>query len=338
MIKTLYICEKPSQARDIAKILGCHEKQDGCLKMRDTVVTWCFGHLLEASPPDHYCENIKPWRIDILPIIPKTWHMISKKEVSKQFKIIKACLKETETVIVATDADREGEVIARELLDICKFKGQIKRLWLSALDDASIKKALADIRDGKTTENLYHAGLGRQRADWLIGMNMTMATSVLFGRYGEGVLSVGRVQTPTLKLVVDRDHVIEHFKSKLYFELIAQFSTINASVFKAKWQPDETHVDIDGRVTNEKLINDISEKIYKQQASVKKFEDKEKKTPAPLCLSLSQLQKIASSRFGLSAKETLETAQSLYEKHKAITYPRTDCQYLPESQSSFYRN
>lgn len=331
-IKQLYICEKPSQARDIAKVLGCHEKQDGFIKNKDIVVTWCFGHLLETANPDHYCENIKPWRLGILPIVPNAWHMQVKKEGKQQAIVIKKLLKEAEMVIVATDADREGEVIAREMLDICKFKGEIKRLWLSALDDASIKKALEGIREGSTTENLYYAGLGRQRADWLIGMNMTMASSVAFGKFGEGVLSVGRVQTPTLKLVVDRDHTIDHFTSKIYFELLAEFETSQKLTFKAKWQPAEHQTDEDGRILDSKIIENVIANIRGQKAEITKFDDKEKKISPPLGLSLSQLQKLASSRFSLSAKKTLDVAQALYETHKAITYPRTDCGHLPDSQ------
>ncbi len=332
-IKELYICEKPSQARDIARVLGCNERQEGFLKQGDVVVTWCFGHLLETASPDHYCENIKPWRLDILPIIPDQWKMQIKKESKQQVTIIKNLLKEAETVIISTDADREGEVIARELLDMFKFKGKIKRLWLSALDDASIKKALQNIKSGESTQNLYFAGLGRQRADWLIGMNMTMAASVAFGRYGEGVLSIGRVQTPTLKLVVDRDNAIESFTSKKYFELVATFETGKKENFTAKWHPSENYTD-DGYILDKSIIETMKRKIHGQVTTVEQFEDKEKKIAPPLCLSLSQLQKIASSQLNLSAKETLDTAQSLYETHKAITYPRTDCGYLPESQFS----
>lgn len=331
-IKQLYICEKPSQAHDIANVLGCTEKNNGFLKKGDVVVTWCFGHLLETVNPDFYCENIKPWRLEILPIAPTTWQLVVKKECQGQFKIIKGLLKEAANVVVATDADREGEVIARELLDYCKYKGSIQRLWLSALDDASIKKALADIRAGQKTENLYYAGLGRQRADWLIGMNMTMASSVAFGRYGEGVLSVGRVQTPTLKLVVDRDHAIDHFTSRTYYELIAEFTTDKNETFTAKWQPANEHASEDNYILDKNIIDNIVRKIHTQTASVKKFEDKKKNLASPLGLSLSQLQKLASSRFNLSAKQTLEVAQALYETHKAITYPRTDCSHLPESQ------
>jgi DNA topoisomerase-3 len=331
-MSTVYICEKPSQARDIAKVLGCHQKGDGFLTNGTLFVTWCFGHLLESAPPDYYCANIKPWRLDVLPIVPELWKMEIKKEGSKQVKAIKELVKKTTDVVVATDADREGEVIARELLDLFKYKGGIRRLWLSALDDASIKKALANIKDGKVTEHLYHAGLGRQRADWLIGMNLTMAASVSFGKYGEGVLSVGRVQTPTLKLVVDRDAQIEAFRSKPFYELLATFKIAAGKDIVLKWQAKEEQTDEAGRILDQTIVSAIAAKIDGKTGVVVKFDDVNKKTSAPLCLSLSKLQKIASAKYGFSAKETLETAQVLYETHKAITYPRTDCEYLPENQ------
>lgn len=331
-MNTVYICEKPSQARDIAKVLGCTQKKDGYLTNGKINVTWCYGHLLETALPDYYCENIKPWRLDVLPIVPETWKMQIRKDGAKQVKAIKELVKNTEDVIIATDADREGEVIARELLDLFKYKGGIKRLWLSALDDASIKKALANLKDGKETENLYYAGLGRQRADWLIGMNFTMGASVAFGKYGEGVLSVGRVQSPTLKLVVDRDAQIEGFSSKFYYELMAIFKTSTEKTISLKWEANEKNLDEDGRILDKTVVDAIADKIKEKEGVVKEFKDENKKTSPPLGLSLSKLQKLASGKYGFSAKETLEVAQSLYETQKAITYPRTDCEYLPESQ------
>lgn len=331
-IDQLYICEKPSQARDIAKILGCKEKGDGFLADRTTVVSWCLGHLLEMAAPAHYCEHLKPWRMDVLPVIPDKWETVVKESCKKQFNVLKKLIKSCKTVIIATDADREGEVIAREILAFCQFKGEIKRLWLSALDDASIKKALADIRAGKNTEDLYYAGLGRQRADWLIGMNMTMAASVLYGKDNGGVLSVGRVQTPTLKLIVERDAKIENFQSKKYFELTAQFVTAKDQIFTAKWQPPQQACDEEDYCLSEDIVMAFAAKIRGKTGQIEHFEDKLKKQSVPTCLSLSQLQKLASSQFGLSAQKTLDTAQSLYETHKVITYPRTDCGYLPESQ------
>lgn len=328
----LFICEKPSQAKDIASVLGVRIKTEHCFEGDNIAVTWCIGHLLELAPPDSYCDKIKPWRMEILPIVPDTWQIQPQVKTKKQLTAIGKLLKKAGSVVIATDADREGDVIGREVLDYFNYKGKVERLLLSALDESSIKKALAEIRDGSSTENLYQAGLGRQRADWLIGMNLTMAVSALHGIPGQGVLSVGRVQTPTLKLVVDRDLSIEQFKPHDYFVLKAQFENTNQDYFWLTLDIPEDEADEEGRCVNLSFIEDVSQKITNQQGTVTEFSETRKKTSPPLCFSLSTLQKLASSQFGLSAKQTLETAQSLYEKHKATTYPRTDCGFLPESQ------
>lgn len=328
----LYICEKPSQAKDIAAVLGAKIKTQSCFEGQGIAVTWCIGHLLELMPPDHYCEHIKPWRMDILPIVPTSWVLKPQEKTKKQLKAIEQLLKKATSVVIATDADREGDVIGREVLDYCNYKGPVERLWLSALDESSIKKALNSIRPGSSTESLYQAGLGRARADWLIGMNLTMAVSCLFSVPGQGVLSVGRVQTPTLKLVVDRDIEIEHFKSKDYFVLKAQCAPISQELFWTTWEIPEEVTDEEGRCINQSLIDAVVLQIQGQQGTINEFKETRKKEAPPLCLSLSALQQIASAKLGFSAKQTLDVAQSLYEQHKATTYPRTDCGYLPESQ------
>ncbi len=331
MSKTLYICEKPSQARDIANVLGVKDRQEGFIEGKEAIVTWCLGHLLELAPPETYCENLKPWRMAVLPVIPDKWKMVPKKKTQQQLNKIKKLLKRSNLVIIATDADREGEVIGREVLDYCNYQGKINRLWLSALDEVSIKKALADMRSGDETYPLYQSGLGRQRADWSIGMNMTMATSSLFSVRGQGVLSVGRVQTPTLALIVRRDQEIEQFKPKDYYELSVLFHAEQGEFF-ALWQPPEDYTDEEGRCLKRAYAETIREKITGKIGEVTEFSDKLKKVAPPLCFSLSSLQKLCSSQFGYTAKKTLEVAQSLYEKHKAISYPRTDSGYLPVDQ------
>lgn len=327
----LYICEKPSQARDIANVLGRTTRKENHLEGDGFCVSWCLGHLLEQAPPEHYCKNLKPWRMEVLPVVPNKWHLKEKGTTKKQLKALGELLKKSNHVVVATDADREGDVIGREVLDYFGYKGKTERLWLSALDNASIKKALSQIRTGDSTIPLYKAGLGRQRADWLIGMNLTMATSSLFGVMGQGVLSVGRVQTPTLKIVVDRDREIENFKSKDYYGLRAWFNHQEQS-FYADWQVPEELGDEEGRCLKIEKVTEIQSIISGQTFLVTDFKQKKNKKSAPLCFSLSSLQKVASSKFGFGAKETLDIAQSLYEKHKATTYPRTDCGYLPMSQ------
>lgn len=331
----LFVCEKPSQARDIANAMNeSFEKEDGFLTSGNTVISWCFGHLLELAPPDDYCENLKPWRVSVLPVIPEKWVLKPQAKTKKQLNVIGKLLKKASMVVIATDADREGDVIGREVLDYFSYKGDVKRLWLSALDEVSVKKALNDIRPGESTENLYQAGLGRSRADWMVGMNLTMATSSLFGTPGQGVLSVGRVQTPTLKLVVDRDFEIENFKPKDYFVLKAQFKTNNEDVFWMNWDIPEELSDSDGRCINQQIITQVAGATKNAEGVVTQFSETKKSQSAPLCLSLSALQKLASAKYGFGAKEVLDIAQSLYETHKATTYPRTDCGYLPESQFS----
>ncbi|MCP4042561.1 MAG: DNA topoisomerase III [Gammaproteobacteria bacterium] len=328
----LFLCEKPSQGRDIARVLGASRRQDGCLTGDGVTVTWCFGHMLEMVPPDAYDPALKRWSLEQLPIIPEQWKLEPRKEARKQLNVVKKLLKQASSVVVATDADREGETIAREVLDACRWKGPVTRLWLSALDEASIRKALKMILPGEKTEPLYFAGLGRARADWLVGMNLTRAYTVT-GRHSgyDGVRSVGRVQTPTLKLVVDRDREIENFKPVPYFELFATFDVANGR-FRAKWLPTEELADGEGRCTNHQSALKVAQKIEGQTGRINKAETKRIKEPPPLPFDLSSLQQVASKRWGMGAQQVLDVAQALYETHKATSYPRTDCQYLPKDQ------
>lgn len=329
----LFLCEKPSQARDIAGVLGASQKGDGCLRGSGTVVTWGFGHLLEQAPPDAYDPAYKRWAMDTLPIIPTDWKMEVKKEGRKQFGVIRKLLNEATEVVVATDADREGETIAREILDYCGYRGGVVRLWISALDDASIRKALTDIRPGASTYPLYLAGLGRSRADWLVGMNMTRAFTMLAQRQGyDGVLSVGRVQTPTLRLVVDRDREIINFVPKPFWVVIGQFAAAGG-LFSAKWQPrDESLLDEAGRCISEEAAHSLLQRASGGQGRITHLETVRKKEAPPLAMDLATLQQEGSRRYGYGAQQVLDIAQALYESHKATTYPRTDCRYLPVSQ------
>lgn len=328
----LYLCEKPSQARDISRVLGVRQKGEGCLLSDDTIVTWCFGHLLEMAAPDAYDEALKRWSFETLPIVPSQWKLEVKKEASKQFKNIQRLLKKATSIVIATDADREGETIAREILELCRWQGTINRLWLSALDDSSIRKALNNILPGAKTESLYYAGLGRARADWLVGMNLTRAYTLIGRQQGhDGVLSVGRVQTPTLNLVVERDLLIEQFKSTSYYELVAEFG-VTTGQFTAKWLPPKRVTDAEDRCINQQAALDVAQRIAARQGAIINATTELKKEPAPLPFDLSSLQQEASKHWGMGAQEVLDTAQALYETHKALTYPRTDCPYLPESQ------
>lgn len=332
----LFLCEKPSQGNDIAKVLGAAKRGDGCLTTADgqIVVTWGIGHLVEQFNPDQYDPAFKKWAFETLPIIPVQWGLAPKKETKKQYNIVMKLIKQASAVIIATDIDREGETIARELLDLAKFRGQIKRLWLSALDDASIRKALGALKSNEETLPLYYAGLARSRADWLIGMNFSRLFTLLAQQKGyQGKsLSVGRVQSPTLSLVVNRDREIKNFIPKQHFTLQVILSEGNQT-FATQYVIPEQYCDEDGLCLSAQVVQAANQQIRQVgQAKVESVETKREKKSAPLLFALSDLQSEANRLYGLGAQQVLDIAQSLYETHKATTYPRTDCGYLPESQ------
>lgn len=328
----LYICEKPSQARDLAAVLGITQRGDGCLKGNNQVITWAFGHLLEMFLPDDYDEKYKSWSLDTLPITPDSWKYRVRKDAMKQFKVIEALAKQAGTIVVATDYDREGEAIARSLIDRFRYKGPVQRLCLTALDEASIKKALASIKDGRETMPLYFAALARQRADWLVGMNISRLYTVLSRSVGfRETLHVGRVLTPTVALVCDRDKAIANFKPSPFWVLQVVVSVQNGQ-FNAKWVPDEDVCDDCGRCTNKPFIEQVAAQVNGAAAQITKAETKPGRESAPLPFDLTSLQQYAAKRWGYTAQQVLDAAQSLYETHKATTYPRTDSRYLPQSQ------
>ncbi|WP_284691939.1 DNA topoisomerase III [Pseudomonas oligotrophica] len=329
----LFLCEKPSQAKDIAQVLGARRRGDGCWLGDGVTVTWCIGHLLETAPPDAYDPRYKRWALADLPIVPERWKLQIKPKTASQYKAVKRLLGECSELVIATDADREGEMIARELVEHCRYRGPIQRLWLSALDDASIRKALAALKPGAETFNLYHAALGRSRADWLIGMNMSRLFTLLGRQSGyQGVLSVGRVQTPTLRLVVDRDRAIADFVPLPYWGIEVALDA-EGNVFKAEWLAPEQATDEQGRCLNQPLAAQAAEAMRAAgQAQVKKVSTERQREAAPLPFDLGTLQSVCSKKLGLGAQETLDIAQALYETHKLITYPRSDCGYLPRSQ------
>ncbi|MBF0128212.1 MAG: DNA topoisomerase III, partial [Magnetococcales bacterium] len=328
----LYLCEKPSQARDIARLLGATRARDGYLEGGGVEVTWCLGHLLEMIPPDGYHEQWRSWRLDALPMLPDAWRLAVREPVGKQFRVIRDRLKRTQEVVIATDADREGETIGRELLDYCSYRGAVSRLWLSALDDVSIRKALDSRLPGERTAPLYRAGLGRARADWLVGMNLTRACTLVGRQSGyDGVLTVGRVQTPTLKLVVDRDRSIERFVPRDFFDVWIDCRS-GVGLFRAKWVVPEAWADGEGRCLERERAEEVVARVTGRDGSIVAAETRRMREAPPLPLDLSTLQLEASRRWGMGAARTLEVAQALYETRKAITYPRTDCRHLPESQ------
>jgi DNA topoisomerase-3 len=327
----LYICEKPSQARDIARVLQASNRGDGCLRGQNLTVTWCVGHLLETAPPETY-GDYKRWSLDDLPIIPSQWKLVPKPKVAGQLKIISQLLRACSEVVIATDADREGEMIAREIIERCQYQGPILRLWLSALDEASIRRALNALRPGEQTLPLYHCALARSRADWLVGINLSRLFTLLGRRAGfDGLLPVGRVQTPTLRLVVERDRAIASFVPQPFWTVDAHLEQ-DGIRFQARWQPTPPVSDAVGRCIDETAAQQAPKRLIQAGTVViGNVEVEHVREGPPLPFDLGTLQEICSAKLGLGAQETLATAQALYETHKATTYPRTDCGYLPES-------
>lgn len=327
----LYICEKPSQAKDLGRVLGVTGKEDGCFKQGNRVVTWAFGHLIEQLMPDEYDEKYKSWRMDALPILPEQWKSKVKQSARKQFNVIKPLVKQASTVYIATDLDREGEAIARNILQECRYRGEVKRVGLIALDDDSIRKALANIRPGDETIPLYHASLARSRADWLIGMNMSRLYTKLAEKVGyREALHVGRVITPTVALVCKRDNEIAAFKPSPFYVLTASVQ-VQQGAFTAKWTAPEEIADDQGRCLNKAFAEQVAQQVKGKQGVIQRAETKRGKESSPLPFCITSLQQYASRRWGYTAQEVLDGAQSLYEQ-KATTYPRTDSRYLPEAQ------
>lgn len=325
----LYLCEKPSQAKDIANVLGVKSRAATHIETSDGIVTWAIGHLLELAAPEAYGDAYSKWRYEDLPILPQPFRVEAKDSTKSQLKAVGALIKRATEVVVATDADREGEMIARELLDHFKYSGAISRLWLSALDAESIRKGLARLKRGEETEGLYLAAMARSKSDWLVGMNLTRAVTLRLRQPTEkGVISIGRVQTPTLALVVRRDREIENFKPRDYFEIVADVTATNGASVTLRHAPRD-----EDRILDRAIADSIAARAQGSNGPLSVT--KETKTQAPPKLfSLSDFQMKANARFGWSAAKSLKIAQSLYETHKATTYPRTDCSFLPEEQAS----
>lgn len=315
-------------------MLQATRRGDGCWLGANVTVTWCIGHLLETAPPDAYDARYKRWVLDDLPIVPEQWKMLVKPKTASQFKVVKRLLGEARELVIATDADREGEMIARELVEHCRYRGPIRRLWLSALDDASIRKALGALKPGAETFTLYHAALGRSRADWLIGMNMSRLFTLLGRQSGyQGVLPVGRVQTPTLRLVVDRDRSIADFVPVPYWAIEVQLLGADGTPFVAHWRAPEEVCDEQGRCLKQELAQRAADAMRRAaSARLVELKTERMREAPPLPFDLGTLQEVCSKKLGLGAQETLDIAQALYETHKVVTYPRSDCGYLPLSQ------
>ncbi|ATM85994.1 DNA topoisomerase III [Yersinia frederiksenii] len=336
----LFIAEKPSLARAIADILPKpHRRGDGFIACgNDQMVTWCVGHLLEQAQPDAYDSRYARWSLADLPIIPEKWQLQPRPSVSKQLNVIKQLLLQADEVVHAGDPDREGQLLVDEVLDylelVAEKRQNVRRCLINDLNPQAVERAVERLRDNREFIPLCVSALARARADWLYGINMTRAYTILGRNAGyDGVLSVGRVQTPVLGLVVRRDEEIEDFVSKDFFEVKAHIVTPADERFVAQWQPSdscESYQDEEGRLLHRPLAEHVVNRITGQPAFVTSYNDKRESEIAPLPFSLSTLQIEAAKRFGLSAQQVLDICQRLYETHKLITYPRSDCRYLPE--------
>ena len=336
----LFIAEKPSLARAIADVLPKpHQKGNGFIKASNgDVVSWCIGHLLEQATPEVYDERYKKWAIDDLPIVPDKWILMPKSSTEKQFNILVDLIKSADQIVHAGDPDREGQLLVDEVLNYCQLTPEkrktIQRCLISDLNASAVEKSLEQLRSNQDFIPLSTSALARARADWLYGMNMSRVCTLVGQRNGyRGVLSIGRVQTPILGLVVRRDLEITQFVPKPFYEVFAILQTKHNEIFKAKWQPSEAcapYQDEEGRVLVKRLAENVCQRIKDQSGIIDKVSNKKKELAPPMPFNLSALQIEMAKRNGLSAQEVLDICQSLYEKHKLITYPRSDCRFLPE--------
>lgn len=317
MGKVLVIAEKPSVARDIAAVLKCGEKGDGFIGGENYIVSWAVGHLVTLCEPDDYDKSLKRWTAGSLPIIPEKMKLKAVRGSKKQLDTLKKLMnaKDTDSIICATDSGREGELIFRYIYEYNKCKKPFKRLWISSMTDAAIKEGFANLRDGKEYDNLYISAKCRSEADWLVGINATRAFTIKYN----ALLSIGRVQTPTLAMIVKRQNEIDNFVPTKYYEVIADYGD-----FKGTWTDGKKNTKIDDKSAAE----DIAYKVDGKTATVEDVVKTEKQILPPQLYDLTELQRDCNKTYGFSAKKTLDIAQSLYEKRKMITYPRTDSRYL----------
>ena len=342
----LYIAEKPSLGRAIADGLTSllkkpQRKQQGYIELANgDVVSWCIGHLLEQAEPDAYNEAFKSWKLEHLPIVPQEWQLKAKTQTRAQLTVLRKLVKQADHIVHAGDPDREGQLLVDEVLSHLKISAQkrknTQRCLISDLNLPAVKRALQNLRSNQEFVPLSVSALARSRADWLYGMNMTRAYTLQGQKAGyKGVLSVGRVQTPLLGLVVKRDEEIEHFVSRDFYQVEACLSNATNESFVLKWQPSDAckpYQDEEGRVLHKRLAENVCQRIQQQPAEITKLEQKEKQQPPPLPFNLSTLQIEAAKAFSMSAQQVLDTCQSLYERHQLITYPRSDSRYLPKEQ------
>ena len=317
-MKSLVIAEKPSVARDIARVLHCKKNISGAIEGEKYIVTWTLGHLVTLADPEGYDKKFKEWKMDVLPMMPKKMELVVIKKTAKQYNAVKTQLfrKDVDKIIIATDAGREGELVARWILAKANCHKPIQRLWISSVTDRAIQDGFAHLSDGRKYNDLYMAAVSRAEADWLVGINATRALTCKYNAQ----LSCGRVQTPTLAMIAKREEEIKTFKPQAYYGLAVQ-----AGKIKWTWQDTKSG---SYRTFSKERIEELENAVKSGRLQVEKVEKAAKKSFAPGLYDLTELQRDANKRFGFSAKETLNIMQRLYENHKVLTYPRTDSKYI----------
>ena len=318
MAKTVVLAEKPSVGRDIAKVLNCNKKGNGFLEGDKYIVTWALGHLVTLADPERYEAKYKTWNIEDLPIIPSRMKTDVIGQSSRQYNAVKSQLlrNDVSDIIIATDAGREGELVARWIIEKARVNKPMKRLWISSVTDKAIKQGFSKLRPAKEFENLYQSAVARSEADWVVGINATRALTCKHNAQ----LSCGRVQTPTVAMIAQKEEEIKAFKPKDFYGITAM-----ANGLKLTWQDKKTK---DIKTFDQAYCDGIIKSISSKKATVIGVDKTDKKTYAPRLYDLTELQRDANKAFNYSAKETLSIMQRLYESHKVLTYPRTDSRYI----------
>ena len=319
MAKTLVLAEKPSVGKELARVLGCKRSGDGCMEGDRYVVTWALGHLVTLADPDVYDKKLEKWSMDDLPMLPEKMKLVVIPESSRQYKVVANLMKrgDVSDLVIATDAGREGELVARWIMQKAGWNKPAKRLWISSQTDKAYREGFANLKPAKDYDNLYRSAQARSEADWLVGLNVTRALTCKFNAQ----LSAGRVQTPTLALVVERENEIRRFVPKEFYGLCAELEG-----FRATWKDEKGS----GRTFDREKLERLLKACEGKEAVITQISKMRKMTPPPAAYDLTELQRDANKKYAYSAKETLNLMQSLYERHKALTYPRTDSRYISD--------
>jgi DNA topoisomerase-3 len=318
MPKTLVLAEKPSVGRELARVLNCKKSGEGCLEGERYIVTWALGHLVTLADPEVYDEKYKKWSMEDLPMLPDRMKLVVIKETGRQFRIVQGLMKrpDVDGLVIATDAGREGELVARWIMEKAGWRGKTQRLWISSQTDKAIKEGFASLKPALGYDNLFRSAEARSHADWLVGLNVTRALTC---RYNAS-LSAGRVQTPTLAMLVKREEDINSFVPREYWTVSARLEG-----FTATWKDKKGQA----RIFDKAAADTVAAKIN-GSALVKNVEKTYKQAPPPAAYDLTELQRDANKKYAYTAKETLSIMQSLYEVHKVLTYPRTDSRYISD--------